>query len=311
MIRERLVLGALLVAAVLVPAFVRSPYVLHVAVLAGIYVILTLSLNLITGFCGQFSLGHAGFYGIGAYTAALAAIHLGTPFVVNLAAAAAAAAVAGFLIGIPTLRLGGIYLAMATLGFGEIIHLVLLNWLSVTRGPLGIPAIPGPELLGVDLATPARQYYVALALAVVACVIVTRLVNSPFGEAIQAIRDDEIAAEALGVPTTRLKVVTFAVSAALAGVAGAFFAHYTTFISPGSFTLIESILVLSLLVFGGMGSIEGSIAGAVLLTAAPEVFRFLAEYRMVIYGALLLGLIVLRPQGLLGGLTLGLTRRAS
>jgi branched-chain amino acid transport system permease protein len=309
MTRERLALGALLVAALLVPAVLRSPYVLHVAVLAGIYVILTLSLNLVTGFCGQFSLGHAGFYGIGAYTAALSAVHWGSPFVLNLAAAALVAGLAGFLIGLPTLRLGGIYLAMATLGFGEIIHLVLLNWLGLTRGPLGIPAIPGPAILGLDLATPARQYYVALALVVLATLVVSRLVDSGFGEAIQAVRDDEIAAEALGVPTTRLKVITFTVSAGLAGVAGAFFAHYATFVSPGSFTLVESILVLSLLVFGGMGSVEGSIAGAVILTVAPEVFRFLAEYRMVIYGAILLGLIVFRPQGLLGGISLGLTRR--
>lgn len=311
MTRQRLILGAVLLAAVALPVAVRSPYVLHVAVLAGIYVVLTLSLNLITGFCGQFSLGHAGFYGIGAYTAALLAVHAGSPFLLNVTLAAGTAAVAGFLIGLPTLRLGGIYLAMATLGFGEIIHLVLLNWLALTRGPLGIPAIPGPAVAGVDLATPARQYYVALALAVGAAIVVSRLVDSRFGEAIQAIREDEVAAEALGVPTTRLKVVTFAVSAALAGVAGAFFAHYTTFVSPGSFTLVESILVLSILVFGGMGSVEGSIVGAVLLTVAPEVFRFLAEYRMVIYGALLLALILFRPQGLLGGISLGLTRRAA
>ena len=138
--RERAILGAVLVAALLLPAVVRSPYVLHVAVLSGIYVLLTLSLNLVTGFCGQFSLGHAGFYGIGAYTAALLAVTWGSPFLLNFLAAAAAAGAAGFLIGLPTLRLGGIYLAMATLGFGEIIHLVLLNWLSLTRGPLGIPA---------------------------------------------------------------------------------------------------------------------------------------------------------------------------
>src|SRR5262245_13561698 len=309
MTRERLILGALLAAALLLPAFVRSPYVLHVAWLAGISVILPLSLNLVTGFCGQFSLGHAGFYGIGAYTAALLAVTWGSPFVANLLAAALAAGVAGFLIGLPTLRLGGIYLAMATLGFGEIIHLILLHWLALTRGPLGIPAIPGPALGGIDLGTPARQYYVILALVVLATLIVSRLVDSSFGEAIQAIREDEVAAEALGVPTTRLKVVAFTLSAALAGVAGAFFAHYATFVSPGSFTLIESILVLSLLVFGGMGSVEGSIAGAVVLTVAPEVFRFLAEYRMVIYGAILLGLILFRPQGLLGGFSLGLTRR--
>ncbi len=311
MTRARLVLGAVLAAAVLLPLAVRSPYVLHVAVLAGIYVVLTLSLNLVTGFCGQFSLGHAGFYGIGAYTAALLAVHLGSPFLGNLAVAAVVAGLAGFLIGLPTLRLGGIYLAMATLGFGEIIHLVLLNWLSLTRGPLGIPAIPGPSVLGWDLDTPVRQYYLALGLVLLATVIVSRLVDSRFGEAIQAIRDDEVAAEALGVPTTRLKVVTFTVSAALAGVAGAFFAHYATFVSPGSFTLVESILVLSLLVFGGLGSVEGSIAGAVILTVAPEVFRFLAAYRMVVYGALLLGLIIFRPQGLLGGIHLGLTRRAA
>ncbi len=283
---------------------------LHVAVLCTLYVVLTLSLNLITGFCGQFSLGHAGFYGIGAYTAALLAVDYGSPFVLNLAAAALLAGASGFLIGLPTLRLGGIYLAMATLGFGEIIYLVLLNWLGLTRGPLGIPAIPGPALLGVDLSTPGRQYYVGLTLAAFTTLVVTRLVNSRFGEAIQAIREDEIAAEAMGVPTTRLKVVTFTVSAAIAGVAGAFFAHYTSFISPSSFTLVESILVLSILVFGGMGSIEGSIAGAVLLTVAPEVFRFLAEYRMVIYGGILLGLIIFRPQGLLGGIHLGLTRHA-
>ena len=149
---------------------------------------------------------------------------------------------------------------MATLGFGEIIHLVLLNWLSLTRGPLGIPAIPSPEILGIDLGTPARQYYLVLALAVLATLVVSRLVNSTFGEAIQAIREDEVAAESLGVPTTRLKVITFTLAAALAGIAGAFFAHYATFVSPGSFTLVESILVLSLLVFGGMGSVEGSIA---------------------------------------------------
>jgi branched-chain amino acid transport system permease protein len=309
MTRERLLLGGVLLAAVLLPAVVRSPYVLHVAVLAGIYAVLTLSLNLVTGFCGQFSLGHAGFYGIGAYTAALLAVHYQSPFLLNLLVAGATSAAAGFLIGLPTLRLGGIYLAMATLGFGEIIHLVLLNWLALTRGPLGIPAIPGPSLGALDLATPTRQYYVALALVVAATLVVVRLVDSPFGEAIQAIREDDIAAEALGVPTTRLKVLTFAVSAALAGVAGAFFAHYATFVSPGSFTLVESILVLSLLVFGGLGSVEGSIAGAVLLTVAPEVFRFLAEYRMVIYGALLLGLIVFRPQGLLGGISLGLGRK--
>jgi branched-chain amino acid transport system permease protein len=295
--------------ALLVPGLTRSPYVLHVATLCTLYVVLTLSLNLITGFCGQFSLGHAGFYGIGAYTAALLAVHYDSPFVLNLAAAALLAGGSGFLIGLPTLRLGGIYLAMATLGFGEIIYLVLLNWLALTRGPLGIPAIPGPSLLGLDLGTPARQYYVGLTLAGSTALVVARLVNSRFGEAIQAIREDEIAAEAMGVPTTRLKVLTFTLSAAIAGVAGAFFAHYTSFISPSSFTLVESILVLSILVFGGMGSVEGSIAGAVLLTVAPELFRFLAEYRMVTYGAILLGLIVLRPQGLLGGLHLGLTRR--
>ncbi len=298
-------------AALLVPWLTRSQYVLHVAILCGIYLVLTLSLNLITGFCGQFSLGHAGFYGIGAYTAALLAVHYESPFPANLAAAAVMAGAVGFLIGLPTLRLGGIYLAMATLGFGEIIYLVLLNWLALTRGPLGIPAIPGPAVLGVDLGTPTRQYYVVLALAVLTTAVVSRLVNSRFGEAIQAIREDEIAAEAMGVPTTALKVLTFTISAAIAGVAGAFFAHYTSFISPSSFTLTESILVLSILVFGGMGSIEGSITGAVLLTIAPEVFRFLAEYRLVIYGALLLGLIVFRPQGLLGGFNLGLTRHAA
>ena len=309
MARQRLVLGLALAVAVGLPLVARSPYVLHVATLCAIYVVLTLSLNLITGFCGQFSLGHAGFYGIGAYTAGLLAVTFATPFLLNLLAAAGLAGAIGLLIGLPTLRLGGIYLAMATLGFGEIIHLILLNWLSVTRGPLGIPAIPPPAFLGFDLGTPVRLYYVALALALVTVAILTRLVDSRFGEAIQAIREDEIAAEAAGVPTTRLKVTAFTVSAALAGVAGAFFAHYTSFISPGSFTLVESILVLSLLIFGGMGSIEGSIAGAVILTVAPEVFRFLAEYRMILYGAVLLGLILFRPQGLLGGISLGLTRR--
>jgi len=306
---RRLLLGLVLAAALLLPLYVRSSYVLHVAILCGIYVILTLSLNLITGFGGQFSLGHAGFYGIGAYAAALLAVRLQSPFLLNLGAAAVAAGLIGFLIGLPTLRLGGIYLAMATLGFGEIIYLVLLNWLSLTRGPLGIPAIPEPSVAWLALGTPRRQYYLALALVLLATVSVSCFVNSSFGEAIQAIREDEIAAEDMGVPATRLKVLAFTLSAGLAGLAGAFFAHYTSFISPSSFTLVESILILSLLVFGGMGSIEGSIAGAIVLTVAPEVFRFLAEYRMVIYGALLVGLMVFRPQGLLGGINLGLTRR--
>ena len=306
------VLGALLAAALLLPAVVRSPYVLHVAVLAGIYVILTLSLNLVTGFCGQFSLGHAGFYGIGAYTAALLAVTWGSPFVLNLVAAAAGRgrrrvpdrppdpAPRRDLPGDGDARVRRDHPpGPPELARGD-------------PGPARHPRHPRTRRSSESTsATPARQYYVVLALVVLATVVVSRLVDSSFGEAIQAIREDEVAAEALGVPTTRLKVVTFTLSAALAGVAGAFFAHYATFVSPGSFTLVESILVLSLLVFGGMGSVEGSIAGAVVLTVAPEVFRFLAEYRMVIYGAILLGLILFRPQGLLGGFSLGLTRRAA
>lgn len=263
-------------------------YFTGVLVLACVNIILTVSLNLINGFTGQFSIGHAGFMAVGAYGSALLSIHLGWPFLIVLLLGALMAAFLGVLIGLPTLRLRGDYLAIATLGFGEIIRVILLN-LHITGGPRGLGGIP-----------PETNFFWAEAFAILTIIIIANIINSSHGRALIAIREDEIAAEAMGIDTTRYKVLAFSIGAAFAGIAGGLFAHYQMFIDPRSFTFMRSIEILVMLVLGGMGSITGSIIAALVLTVLPEALRGIAEYRMVAYSALLVILMLIRPQGLFG-----------
>jgi branched-chain amino acid transport system permease protein len=297
---NRRVWCSLLVAAAVLPAVVRSEYLLNTAVLAGIYVILASSLNITNGYTGLFSFGHAAFYGIGAYTAAILATRLGLGFWLTLPLAGLVAAVFGAALALPTLRLSGIFLALVTIGFQEITYLVILNWIGLTRGPMGIPGVPPPFFLGFELRGNTGFYYLILALDVFTLFVLSRIVTSRLGRAFVSIREDELAAQASGIPTFRLKVLSFVIATFFAGLAGAFFAHHARFVSADSFRLDETFLILTMLIVGGMGSFLGPVIGAIALVILPEASRFLAEYRGVVYGLILIGVILFRPEGVAG-----------
>jgi branched-chain amino acid transport system permease protein len=276
----------------------RSSYFNQIAITTMIFVILAASLNLITGSAGLLSLGHAAFFGVGAYAAALLSTKLGWPFWLTLPAAGAIAAAVGALVAIPTMRLTSIYFAVATLGIGEMIYVTLLNWVGVTRGPMGIRSIPGISVFG--------QQGMAVGMAVVALVmlgalwVVHRLTHSYYGNSLRALREDDACADAMGIDVGRLKLQSFGMACCLAGVAGALFAHTTGYISPESFKFGESILILSMIVVGGLGSLYGSIIGAVLLSVLPELLRDLGSYRMIAVGLVLFLSILFLPKGLVG-----------
>jgi branched-chain amino acid transport system permease protein len=289
---------ALAVVALLAAPLALNNYVLDVLTLAWLYVVLALGLQITVGLAGLLDLGYVSFYAIGAYSYALASTALGVPFWLGLPLGALVAAGFGVLLGVITLRLRGDYLAIVTLGFIQIVHLVLVNWDSVTNGPNGILNIGRPRIGSLTLASPPQFYYVTLAVALLAILVNTRLRASRVGRALMAIRDDELAAEAMGVPTTRLKVLAFALGAAWAGVAGVCFAARYAFVSPESFTFFESVVILAMVVLGGMCSVWGVAAGAVAIVLLPELLRGAADYRMLAFGAALVAMMAWRPEGL-------------
>lgn len=282
-------------------------YLLHIFVICGIYSILTLSLNLVVGYTGLPSLGHAAFYCVGAYISALLALNLGLSPWIGLIAGACGAAVFGLVIGTPSLRLKGDYLALATFGAGLIVYSVAKNWVELTRGPMGLPGIPGFSVFGFSLDSIWSYLILVIGFSLVTVFVLQRLVGGAYGRVLRSIREDEIASETLGKDTAKYKLQVFVVGAFFAGIAGSLYAHYITFIDPSSFTVMESITVLLMVIFGGMGSIKGSLVGAVLLVVFPEMLRFLgmpssiaAPMRQMIYGLLLVTFMIKRPQGLLG-----------
>ena len=288
--------GALAFAAL----FWDTPYVMRVAVLALLYGSLTVSLNLVNGYAGLFSLGHAAFYGIGAYTSGLLAVRLGLSFPITFLAAGGVAMLFGALLSLPAVRLRGIYLAIVTLAFAEIVRLMLINMQWLTRGPFGLPGIPVPTFLNYSITSDGGVFVLALLLLLTTIYVVEQIMAHRPGQALLAIREDESAAAACGINVFRYKVMALAIAAFMAGLAGSLYAHYTRFISPDSFTLNESFSILAMLVLGGMGSTGGALLGAIVLTAIPELFRFAADYRMLIYGITLTLVILVRPQGILG-----------
>jgi len=273
-------------------------YFLDVAITAGIYIALALGLNIIVGLAGLLVLGYIAFYAAGAYSYALLSTHLHLNFFLALPLGAGLALLFGLALGVPTLRLRGDYLAIVTLGFGEIVRIVLNNWDSVTGGPNGIMSIAKPSLAGLALGRPAHLYYIVLALCLLTALLIHRLNGSRLGRALVAMREDEAAARACGVDTVRLKLLAFMVSAAVAGTMGAVFAAKMGFVSPESFTFWESVMVLCMVVLGGMASIPGVILGAAALIVLPEAFRQLQVYRMLIFGASMAAMMIFRPQGL-------------
>jgi branched-chain amino acid transport system permease protein len=280
--------------------FFLNNYYLDTLSLAALYAILAVGLNITVGLAGLLDLGYAAFYGIGAYVYGVASVQAGIPFWIGLPLGGLAAAAFGMLLGIVTLRLRGDYLAIVTLGFVQIVYLILNNWESVTGGPNGILRIARPELLGFIFKKPAHFYFLILLLLMVTVIVVRRLTHSQIGRAWMAIRADETAAAAMGIHTARMKTIAFALGAGIAGMAGVIFAAKYSFISPESFNFQESVRILSMVVLGGMGSLPGVILGAVLLTLLPEMLRGLDAYRMLIFGATLVLMMVFRPQGLLG-----------
>lgn len=291
-----ILLGVLLVA---YPWIVRNPYLLRVATNVGIAIILASSLNIIIGFSGLFSLGHAAFYGIGAYTSALLATRLGVPFWLGFPAAGIVAGLFGTFIGFATLRLRAVFLAFTTLGFGEITRIVILNWRDFTRGPLGIAGIPVPRLFGWSF-TREANYYLILLLCAAVILFVYRIYHSRLGRALIAIREDETAARSMGINVFGYKILAFTIACTIAGLAGSFFAHFQRYVSADSFVADESFRIITMVALGGTGSITGPIVGAMILELFPEVFGFLAGYRQVIYGAVLITVIVLKPGGIVG-----------
>ena len=282
-------------------------YLLHILIIAGIYIILTLSLNLIVGYTGLPALGHAAFSCVGAYVSSLLVLRMGFSPWIGLLIGTCVAVLFGIIIGYPSLRLKGDYLALATFGFGVIVYSVAKNWVSLTRGPMGLPGIPRFSLLGFSFDMLWSYLIVVVVFVLITIFVLRRVVESPFGRVLRSIREDEIASEALGKNTAKHKLLVFMIGAFFAGIAGSLYAHYITFIDPSSFTVMESITILLMVIFGGMGSIPGSIVGATVLVVFPELLRFLgmpsfieAPTRQMIYGLLLIVLMIKRPQGLLG-----------
>jgi branched-chain amino acid transport system permease protein len=281
--------------------FVFSLYQTNIMITALIYVVIALGLNIVVGLAGLLDLGYVAFYAVGAYTYALLNHHYGLGFWVVLPIGAAMGTLFGVLLGFPVLRLRGDYLAIVTLGFGEIIRLILENWNEFSMGPSGIANIPRPGLFGIDLSlqgVTTYLYFLMIGLTVLTIFVVNRLQDSRIGRAWIALREDEVACQAMGIDKTKTKLTAFALGATWAGMGGVVFAAKTTFINPASFTIWESIIILCIVVLGGMGSMVGVIVGALVLILLPEYLRAFSEYRMCIFGAMLVIMMVFRPGGI-------------
>lgn len=285
--------------------FIFSTYQVNIMTTALMYVVLGLGLNIVVGLAGLLDLGYVAFYAVGAYTYALLHYHFGLGFWTVLPIGGLLAAFFGILLGIPVLRLRGDYLAIVTLGFGEIIRLILENWGEFSKGPSGISNIARPGLFGIDLSLDMAimyLYYLMILFVIFTVFFVNRLQDSRLGRAWIALREDEIACQAMGVDKMKTKLVAFSLGAFWAGIIGVVFAAKTTFINPASFTFLESAIILSIVVLGGMGSIIGVIIGALILILLPEYLRALSEYRMLAFGAILVSMMIFRPQGIIGSI---------
>lgn len=299
--RYRFVLiAAALTIALVFPLVCKSSYLLRIGITCLMYTMLALSVNLLTGFLGQMSMAQAAFWGIGAYTAAILSTKLNFSSLGTFLAAILVSGVFGLILGLPVLKLRGYYLTVVTLGFCEIIRLVELNWMSLTRGSLGIAGISPLNFFGVVFKSNRSVYFVILALLLFTVFILQSMIHSRIGLAIMSVRDDEVAASSIGINVFFVKVLTFSISGMLAGLAGAFYAHYITFIDPSGFTTGQSMEFVILAIFGGLGSIPGTIVGATILTILPETMRSLMEYRGLIYGIVIVVMMLVKPDGIMG-----------
>ncbi len=283
-----------------------APYLNHLLIIIGIYIILSLSLNLALGYTGLLNLGHIAFFGIGAYTSALL-VEIGVPFIFSFLIAGLLAGFFGFLLVLATGRLKGDYLALATLGFSFVVTSVMLNWTGLTRGPLGIPGIDKPSIFGFVISSNLMYLIFVAVIAAITFFVLHRIVSSPFGKLLEATRDDEVGLRVLGKNTFKLKAKAMMISAFFAGIAGSLFAHYITYIDPTSFALNEIILVITIVIVGGLASLRGTIVATVIILLIPEILRFLAlpssmigPMRQIIYALLLIGILLYKPRGIFG-----------
>ncbi len=304
-----LALGAV---ALLAFPFAASDYWLYLACLVGIHIVSTTGLNILTGYTGLVSLGQAAFMGVGAYVVALAETRLGTPFLLNLLSAGLVTAAVGMVVGVPSLRVKGLYLAIATIAASFILHFVFQNWTAVTGGTRGL-SIPPAQLFGLELARPFALYWVIAPLACIMVLAAANLFRTRIGRAFIAIRDRDISAEVLGIPLLRYKLMSFGLSSFYAGVAGGLWAYFFRVVTPESFPFVYSIFFLAAVIVGGMGTILGGILGAVFMTLVPEALKLvvgllspwmpnavaiLSPVRTIVFGALIIGFLILEPHGL-------------
>ncbi len=282
-------------------------YILHILIFIGIYTILSISLNLLIGYAGILSIAHAAFYGVGAYVAALMALQVHSPFFLNLILAIIASSILGALVGFPSLRIKDDYFVIATFAFQIITFSVLNNWVSFTGGPMGLPGIPQPNLFGYKISSHIEFLILVGLLCLFTFWVCQRIVKSPFGRVLKAIREDEVFAQSFGKNIAAFKVKIFMIGAGLAAIAGVMYATYISYIDPTSFTVMESIFIISIVIIGGAGNLWGSVVGAAVLVALPELLRFVglpnsiaANVRQMLYGSLLIIFMMWRPQGFIG-----------
>lgn len=287
------------------PFWLGSPYYLHVLIMAGIFAVLSLSLNLLLGYTGQLSLGHAAFFGIGAYASALLTLKLERTVWEGMALAVVLAGVSGWGIGRLALKLRGAYFVLVTISFAGVISLVSVNWMELTNGPLGLPGVPAPELGPWSFRTKSAYYYLVLMAVALSYFVCRRLVASRIGRAFLALRENEALAESVGIDVTRYLVLAAVVSAAMAGLAGSLYAHYTRFVSPEVFLFSYTVTMVIMVVAGGKGTLAGPVVGALVFTALPEALREVTswQWQMLAYGAILVLLVFFLPRGIVPALS--------
>lgn len=299
-LKNHIMYTILIILLLVLPLVISNNYFIHVLIMVGLYVILTLSLNLVSGFAGQLSMGHAAFYGIGAYTTGILMLNFNISFWFTILASIVVSGFFGLFLGLPTSRLRGDYLTIVTLGFGEVVRMFLVNTTDLTRGPMGLPGIPAPKLFGFTFESKISFYYLILIVTILVIIFLSKITTSGFGLAMSTVKEDEIAAQSIGISPMKYKLLAFVLSSIIAGIAGSFYATYVSFISPDTFLFNDSATILAMVVLGGIGSIPGSIIGATVFTIAPEILRSFSDYRMMIYGFLMVVMMNVRPTGIYG-----------
>ena len=286
------------------PFFIRSDYYLSIMIFVGINAIIVMGLSLLMGYAGQISLGHAAFFGIGAYCSGVLTVKLGFSIFTAFFCGIFLSIVMAMTIAIPTLKLKGHYLAVATLGFGEIIYVIFNELLEITGGPSGLSGIPSIHFFGYAFKGGWRYFYLVWTVAILLLIFSLNIIHSRIGRALRAVHGSEVAAQAMGVNVSQLKIQVFVLSAIYASVAGTLYAHFVTFISPSTFSLFVSILLLMMVVIGGGGSIWGALLGAGILTILPESLRAFRDFDILVYGIILMTILLFMPEGIFKGLIL-------